>query len=59
LVRPAAFHRHYSKTSLLGRKERDEIREVSPGTYLGMIFYGEVKSINFALDFLQPHRDPA
>src|SRR5256885_1360211 len=28
----------YSKTSLLARSVRDEIREVSPGTYLGIVF---------------------
>ena len=28
----------YSKTSLLAHKVRDEIREVSPGTYLGIVF---------------------
>jgi hypothetical protein len=41
----------YSKTSLLARKVRDEIREVSPGTYLGIVFYGEKKTINFVLEF--------
>jgi hypothetical protein len=39
----------YSKTSLLARKVRDEIREVSPGTYLGIVFYGRDKTINFIL----------
>jgi hypothetical protein len=41
----------YSKTSLLARKVRDEIREVSPGTYLGIVFYGRDKTINFILQF--------
>jgi hypothetical protein len=41
----------YSKASLLARKVRDEIREVSPGTYLGIVFYGQVKTINFVLQF--------
>ena len=41
----------YSKTSLLARKVRDEIREVSPGTYLGIVFYGRDKTINFVLQF--------
>ena len=41
----------YSKTSLVARKVRDEIREVSPGTYLGIVFYGTQKSINFVLQF--------
>ena len=41
----------YSKTSLLARKVRDEIREVSPGTFLGIVFYGRDKTINFVLQF--------
>ena len=41
----------YSKTSLLAHKVRDEIREVSPGTYLGIVFYGSAKTINFVLQF--------
>jgi hypothetical protein len=44
----------YSKTSLLARKVRDEIREVSPGTYLGIVFYGRDKTINFVLQFSNP-----
>jgi hypothetical protein len=41
----------YSKLSLLARKVRDEIREVSPGTYLGIVYYDKVKTINFVLQF--------
>ncbi len=41
----------YSKTSLLASKVRDEIREVSPGTYLGIVFYAGQKTINFVLQF--------
>ncbi|HEX8969352.1 MAG TPA: hypothetical protein VF937_15825 [Chloroflexota bacterium] len=41
----------YSKTSLVAHKVRDEIREVSPGTYLGIVFYGTQKTINFVLQF--------
>jgi hypothetical protein len=44
----------YSKTSLVARKVRDEIREVSPGTYLGIVFYDTVKTINFVLQFRNP-----
>ena len=44
----------YSKTSLVARKVRDEIREVSPGTYLGIVFYGGQKTINFVLQFHNP-----
>jgi hypothetical protein len=41
----------YSKTSWVAHKVRDEIREVSPGTYLGIVFYGQDKTINFVLQF--------
>jgi hypothetical protein len=41
----------YSKTSLLASKVRDEIREVSPGTFLGIVFYDGQKTINFVLQF--------
>jgi hypothetical protein len=41
----------YSRTSLLAHKVRDEIREVSPGTFLGIVFYGNQKTINFVLQF--------
>jgi hypothetical protein len=41
----------YSKTSLIAHKVRDEIREVSPGTYLGIVFYGTEKTVNFVLQF--------
>ncbi len=41
----------YSKTSLLARSVRDEIREVSPGTFLGIVFIGHTKTINFVLQF--------
>ena len=43
----------YSNTSLLAHKVRDEIREVSPGTgtFLGIVFYGTKKTINFVLQF--------
>jgi hypothetical protein len=41
----------YSKTSLIARKVRDEIREVSDGTFLGIVYYGTLKTINFVLQF--------
>jgi len=44
----------YSKTSTLAKAVRDEIREVSPGLYLGIVFIGERKTINFSLDFNNP-----
>jgi len=39
----------YSKTSFVARKVRDEIREVSPGLYLGVVFWGREKVGLFAL----------
>lgn len=41
----------YSKTSLLAKCIRDEIREVSPGLYLGLVYLGKKKLIHFALKF--------
>jgi len=39
----------YSKTSLLARKIRDEIREVAPGIYLGKVFWGRKRLLDFVL----------
>jgi hypothetical protein len=41
----------YSKTSLIARLVRDEIREVSPGLFLGIVFIKDLKTINFVLQF--------
>lgn len=41
----------YSETSLLAKWIRDEIREVTPGIYLGIVFWGKTKLIHFALEF--------
>jgi hypothetical protein len=41
----------YSRTSLIARKVREEIREVSPGTFLGIVYYGTLKTIHFILQF--------
>ncbi|HET9324886.1 MAG TPA: hypothetical protein VFO03_13490 [Gaiellaceae bacterium] len=41
----------YSKTSLIAQWIRDEIREVSPGVYLGLVFWERSKLLHFALDF--------
>ncbi len=43
----------YSKTSLLARMIRDEIREISPGVFLGLVFWGRRHVLDFALDFRQ------
>lgn len=41
----------YSDTSLIAKWVRDEIREVSPGVYLGLVFWERSKILHFALDF--------
>lgn len=41
----------YSKTSLVAKLIRDEIREVAPGIYLGIVYWGKKKLIHFALKF--------
>ena len=41
----------YSKTSLLAKHIRDEIREVEPGVYLGMVYWDKTKTIHFSLHF--------
>ena len=41
----------YSHTSLLARWIRDEIRQVGDGVYLGIVYWGKKKLIDFALKF--------
>lgn len=46
----------YSQTSIVAQWIRDEIREISPGVYLGVVFWGKEKEharklIHFALKF--------
>jgi len=41
----------YSKTSLLAHWIRDEIRQVGDGVYLGIVYWGKKKLIDFALKF--------
>src|SRR6201985_3102993 len=41
----------YSETSLLAQWVRDEIREVAPCTYLGKVYLGKKRLIDFALEF--------
>jgi hypothetical protein len=41
----------YSKTSLVARWIRDEIREVSPGLYLGLVYWERNRILHFALQF--------
>lgn len=40
----------YSKTSFMARKIRDEIREVEPGVYLGKVWWGKTRILDFALN---------
>lgn len=39
----------YSKTSFVARKIRDEIREIAPGLYLGLVYWGRENVGLFAL----------
>jgi len=41
----------YSDTSLVAHWIRDEIREIGPGTYLGKVYWGRQRLIDFALQF--------
>ena len=39
----------YSTTSFFAKKIRDEIREVEPGVYLGKVWWGKQRVLDFAL----------
>lgn len=39
----------YSSTSFLAKKIRDEIREIEPGVYLGKVWWGRTRILDFAL----------
>ena len=41
----------YSKTSLLAEHVRDEIRQIGPGIYLGLVYWKKDRTIHFALQF--------
>ena len=41
----------YSKTSLVAKHVRDEIREVGSNIYLGLVYWDMTRSIHFALEF--------
>jgi hypothetical protein len=41
----------YSRTSLVAHWIRDEIREIAPGVYLGIVYWDRDKTINFVLEF--------
>src|SRR5512144_1955670 len=44
----------YSETSLIAHWIRDEIREVAPGLYLGLVYWDRDPVLNFALQFPAP-----
>ena len=41
----------YSHTSIVAHWIRDEIREVGPGTYLGLVYWERKRVLHFALKF--------
>jgi hypothetical protein len=41
----------YSETSLLAHWIRDEIRQIGPGQYLGVVYWEKKRLIDFALQF--------
>jgi hypothetical protein len=43
----------YSKTSVVAHWIRDEMRLVSPGVYLGIVYWDKTRILNFSLEFPQ------
>src|ERR1700712_4352880 len=41
----------YSKTSLVAKHIRDEIREISPNLFLGLVYWDTKRAVHFALEF--------
>ena len=41
----------YSQTSLVAKHIRDEIRQIGPGMYLGLVYWDKDRLIHFALQF--------
>jgi hypothetical protein len=41
----------YSETSLVAHWIRDEIRQIGPGMYLGLVYWDKTRLIHFALQF--------
>jgi hypothetical protein len=41
----------YSETSILAHYIRDEIRQIGPGFYLGVVYWGRERLIDFCLQF--------
>jgi hypothetical protein len=44
----------YSKTSLVAKWIRDEIRQIAPNFYLGKVYWGKSRLIDFCLEFPAP-----
>jgi hypothetical protein len=44
----------YSETSLVAKWVRDEIRLIAPGLYLGKVYWGNTRLIDFVLQFQVP-----
>jgi len=44
----------YSKTSMVAHYIRDEIRLIGPNFYLGKVYWGQKRLIDFCLDFNKP-----
>ena len=44
----------YSKTSFFAKVIRDEIREIAPGVYLGKVWWGKRRILDFALTLDKP-----
>ncbi len=41
----------YSKTSIAAKHIRDEIRQIGPGNYLGIVYWDKTRTIHFSLQF--------
>lgn len=48
----------YSETSFVAQSIRDEIREVAPELYLGIVYVGDTRTIFFSLAFGQQRQKP-
>jgi hypothetical protein len=44
----------YSKTSLVAKWVRDEIRLIGPNFYLGLVYWDSKRLIHFCLEFQTP-----
>src|SRR5580704_4670838 len=41
----------YSKTSTVAKHIRDEIRQIAPNTYVGIVYWDKTRTIHFSLQF--------